>query len=88
MVIDPLVTGTTNNVTKSTSLIQQIKKMLLFAAGTLWADCTCSLHRDNMALYQKYSSGQMVFCDKGHSLLGNLFAAVTLLKQSNRLKVS
>ena len=83
VVIDPLVINTTNNVTKSTVCMENIKQMLKIATNTLWSDCTCSLHREGISAYPKYTEGKLVFCDKKHSLLSSLFAAVVAYKQFN-----
>lgn len=74
VVIDPLVTNTTNNVTKSTANMQHIQMIFRIAATSIYHNCECINHRDETSASKKVN-------DK-HCLLTNLFAAILPFKLS------
>eukprot|EP00826_Nyctotherus_ovalis_P063055 TRINITY_DN920_c0_g2_i2.p1 TRINITY_DN920_c0_g2~~TRINITY_DN920_c0_g2_i2.p1 ORF type:complete len:329 (+),score=84.58 TRINITY_DN920_c0_g2_i2:116-1102(+) len=75
MVIDPLVTATTNNVTKSTGFMNYIKKMFRVASKSVYHHCSCISHK-----IDGYENKEESLSD--HCLLADLFAAVLPFKNN------
>lgn len=82
IVVDPLLTNPANNVSKCTYKMHVIQETLRMAYHSVWADCTCSLHKINSALSQPYQDSRILFMDKSHCLLSSIFGAVVAYKQS------
>jgi len=77
MVIDPLVKATTNNVTKSTLNMTQVKKIMRISIAAAFYDCPCCTHRKDAKSYKKCEDLNM---DRSHSILTNIFAVIIPFK--------
>ena len=74
VIMDPLNSAGSINLTKSTRLIKELKDLFNDVYQGLTMDCTCGIHRTNSYLLYPYKKRFMNFTDKNHCLLSKVFA--------------